>query len=76
MKHVLATAGKYRGSSASEWRAAAATFRLPYLDWAADYVKEGGLPAFLDEPELAVVTPQGRRIIPNPFLAGTFQISE
>ena len=34
---------------------------------AADYVKESGLPSFLNERTLEVETPSGKQTIPNPF---------
>ncbi len=38
---------------------------------AADYVKESGLPAFLNQPTLEVQTPTGKQTMPNPFLGYT-----
>lgn len=38
---------------------------------AADYVKESGLPSFLNERTLEVETPSGKQTIPNPFLGYT-----
>ncbi|KAI7845831.1 hypothetical protein COHA_000741 [Chlorella ohadii] len=68
MKHVLQIASQYTGGDKEEWQRAAKKFRLPYLDWAADYVKESGLPAFLNQPTLEVQTPTGKQTLPNPFL--------
>lgn len=44
---------------------------IPSSHRAADYVKESGLPSFLNEATLEVQTPSGKQTLPNPFLGYT-----
>jgi hypothetical protein len=46
-------------------------FNPPFPHRAADYVKESGLPPFLNQPTLEVQTPSGKQTLPNPFLGYT-----
>lgn len=54
----------------SHWAQFSSRF-VPSSHRAADYVKESGLPPFLNERTLEVQTPSGKQILPNPFLGYT-----
>lgn len=54
---------RYRGDDAASYRSAAATFRVPYWDWATD----ANLPPATASVNITVTTPDGEDTIPNPL---------
>ncbi|KAG8810691.1 hypothetical protein FRC17_002833, partial [Serendipita sp. 399] len=67
--HVTAIANEYQGDVKAKYVAAAAKFRLPYWDWAANR----DLPDFISiQKEVTVHSPTGLRTFPNPLYSYTF----
>ncbi|KAL8405674.1 hypothetical protein RB596_004511 [Gaeumannomyces avenae] len=67
--HVSAVASMYTGSNAAEYQAAAATWRAPYWDWAANPT----LPQVASTPNITVNGPDGQVTVPNPLWSYKWQ---
>ena len=62
-------AESFSGSNQSDYITAAATFRVPYWDWAAPApIGQDTLPSSISSPApVQVITPNGTQTIPNPL---------
>ncbi|KAL8377308.1 hypothetical protein RB595_008138 [Gaeumannomyces hyphopodioides] len=67
--HVSDVASMYTGSNAAAYQAAAATWRAPYWDWAAD----PALPQVASTPNITVNGPDGQVTVPNPLWSYKWQ---
>ncbi|PVF95428.1 Di-copper centre-containing protein [Serendipita vermifera] len=68
-KHVNDIANAYQGDQKARYVAAAARFRIPYWDWAAN----ADLPDFISlQTTVTVNTPTGTQTFPNPLYQYTF----
>ncbi|PVF98760.1 Di-copper centre-containing protein [Serendipita vermifera] len=69
-KHVKDIANEYTGPEKAKYVAAAAKFRIPYWDWAAN----GDLPDYVSiEKEVTVHGPKGPKKFPNPLFSYAFK---
>lgn len=59
----------YRGDNAAAYQAAAATWRTPYWDWAAN----PALPLVASTPNITVNGPSGQVTVPNPLWSYRWQ---
>ena len=62
--HCQTIASSYPESEREQYEAAAATFRIPYWDWASDPV----MPDIVNAPTITIPTPNGVQTVSNPLL--------
>ncbi|KLU85588.1 hypothetical protein MAPG_04611 [Magnaporthiopsis poae ATCC 64411] len=67
--HIKTVAAMYTGGNAAAYQAAAATWRTPYWDWAAN----PALPQAASTPNITVNGPSGQVTVPNPLWSYKWQ---